>query len=581
PLDSLLWKLLSCVILVASLPLIWYLKFLSFGKTHPIFGITLVAAWWIALAQAVGLKVLTRRSLGLCIVLMLLLDGLVFQTYVIFQGVTDYPFSLGWSEASRYYYGSLPFSESLYGMQLPLSIWHGTRYFLLAIPFLIKGLPLWADRLWQSLLWFGLTAATTWILVKRLKPRDISVKLIIGGWFFLFLFQGAVYYHLQICVILILLGVSPSRPWRSLMAVIAASFWAGMSRINWYPVPAMLAISLYMLEVPYRPTNHFWKYIAAPALWMAVGLLVALGGQAFYIWISGNTDLSAFNSSLHSPLLWYRWFPNDTNPLGIVPGILLVSLPIFALLFQSLRGHLSYLHLLRWLGLLAIVVVLFLGGLVVSSKIGGGGDLHNMDAYMVTLGLLAAYFLTQRVQPETDSSPRLEAATWPILVALLVVPTAFSLSRLSQPIQYDRAQASRDLSSLRTIVQAYSKSGEVLFMYERHLLTFGTISDIPLVQDYEVLPLMEMAISDNQPYLAKFNQDILNHRFAAIVARKPNLRSSGGDFAEESNVWNHLVAYPLLCEYQPVLTLQSSNIQVFVPRATRDCPSSRYFPDQP
>ncbi len=566
-------KILGVILLIIAFPILWYAKFDFFGRAVPGFFPLLWVFWWLALIQAAGWKTFTRASWAASFALTLLFDGLVFQTYTIFQPVTDYPFSMGWSEASRFYYGSLLFSKSIYGVQLPLSIWHATRYFMLAVPFLIKGLPLWADRLWQSLLWLGVTSLTAWLFVRRLQPKDAITKFVLGAWFFLYVFQGAVYYHLQICIIIILIGVSSKHPWRSLIAVVVASFWAGMSRLNWYPVPAMLAITLYLLEEPFARENNFWRYIAQPALWAVVGLVTALAGQIFYVAISGNADTSGFTSSLHSPLLFYRWFPNDTNPLGILPGILLVSLPLIAVLFWTLRGHLTDLHPLRWLGLLAMLLILFAGGLVVSAKIGGGGDLHNMDAFMVMLALIAAYFIAGRVETESASPSGFEALTWPLMALMLIVPVAFSLSRLVPPIQYNKIQAAQDLSTLSQTVQSYSKSGPVLFIYERHLLTFDMIPNVPMVQDYEVIALMEMAISDNQPYLERFYRDLQNHRFAAIVATRQNLDAYSGDFAEESAMWNERVAYHLLCEYQPILTLPSSNIQVFVPRAAPECPA--------
>ena len=594
---GLLLKTLGVVLILAGFPFLWWIKFYFFGKALTALFPLLWVMWAVAFSQAFILKSITRFSWSTVFMLALLLNGIIFQTYTIFQPVTDYPFSMGWSEGSRYYYGSLLFSQSVYGVKLPLSIWHATRYFLQAIPFFIKGLPLWADRLWQSLLWLVLTGLTSFLLVRRVKPQNWETQIFLGGWFFLYVFQGAIYYHLQICVIIILIGVSMRHPWRSLIAVIAASFWAGMSRINWYPVPAMLAITLYLLEEPFSKTNNFWRYIAKPILWGALGLVTAFLGQTFYIWISGETDLTAFSSSLHSPLLWYRWFPNDTNPLGVIPGILIVSLPLLALLFwtlrpaqgSALRGRLNNLHFLRWGGLALMLLVLFGGGLVVSTKIGGGGDLHNMDAYMVMLAIVTAYFAADRVETESASGSgfaRLgrrakEAVSWPFVALMLIVPVAFSLSRIVPPIQYDRAQAQKDLSTLRTTVQSYSKSGEVLFIYERHLLTFGMIPNVPIVKDYEVIPLMEMAISGNQPYLNKFYSDLKNHRFAAIVATRQNLDANSGDFAEESAMWNQLVAYHLLCEYEPTLTLESSNIQVLVPRAAPECPQLPSAPGQP
>jgi hypothetical protein len=98
------------------------------------------------------------------------------------------------------------------------------------------------------------------------------------------------------------------------------------------------------------------------------------------------------------------------------------------------------------------------------------------------------------------------------------------------------------------------------------------VPEIPLVNDYEVLTLMEMAISDNQPYLDRFYRDLESHRFAAIVMRRSNLAVNAGDFLEENNAWNKLVAYPLYCEYQPELSLSSSSIELYVPRSQRECP---------
>ncbi len=195
-----------------------------------------------------------------------------------------------------------------------------------------------------------------------------------------------------------------------------------------------------------------------------------------------------------------------------------------------------------------------------------------MDAFMVILAVIAGYVLVGRVASEGVSRQPMKTVPWPIIVFLLIIPVGFSLSRVLPPIQYDPVEASADLSTLGQTMQSYSKSGQVLFIYERHLLTFGMIPNVPIVQDYEVIALMEMALSGNQPYLHRFYQDLQTHRFAAIVATKQNLDSKSGDFAEESALWNRLVAYPLLCEYVPVLTIQSSNVQVYVPRTAPQCP---------
>jgi hypothetical protein len=280
-------------------------------------------------------------------------------------------------------------AQQLYGIKLPLPFLHPTRYFLMSLPFLIDGLPLWFHRMWQALLWIGLTAASSILLARRLRLSG-WMQFFIASWAFLYFLQGAVYYHLQVCVILILAAVSTKHPWRSFIFILIASLWAGVSRVNWFPVPAMLAIAIYLMETPFAGKG--WRYWVTPFVWGICGVGFAVASQFLYISISGDADIRAFGSSFTSDLLWNRLLPNDTTPLGILPGILIVSAPLFFATVQMLRGKISHLHPLRWLALSALLIVLFLGGLVVSTKIGGGGDLHNMDAFLVMLALMVTSF---------------------------------------------------------------------------------------------------------------------------------------------------------------------------------------------
>lgn len=571
------WKLAGLALVLGSFVGVWFARLDFFGQALPALFPILWVVWWASLLQAAGLRLLLRSSWALGFALALLAQGVVFQCYAALQGVTDYPFTLTWSEASRYYYGSLIFSKMVYGRQLPLSIWHPSRYILLSIPFLLKDLPLWAHRLWQALLWLGLSGLSSWLLVRRLRLKEWSLAVLLGGWFFLYLFQGAVYYHLQVCVILILLGVSADHPRRSLAAVLLASFWAGMSRLNWFPVPAMLAATLYVIEQPLHTLADRRSYLQTLSAWGVLGLAAALAGETFYILWSGNRDISGFGSSLSSPLLWYRLLPNSTNSLGILPGLALVSLPLILILWHLPRGRI---HPLRQLILAGILGTLLVGGAIVSTKIGGGGDLHNMDAFMLVLGVIAAYWMAGRVVD--DSGARLPAGiSWPLLAFLLVVPVGFSLMRFAPPIRYERGEAAAELAALQEAVQSAGGPGEVLFIYERHLLTFGLIRDVPLVPDYEVVTLQEMVISGNQPYLQAFYEDLEEHRFKAIVTHRQNLDATSTDFGEESTMWNQLALYPLLCEYEPTLTLELSNVWVLTPRAARECPAFQSNPDLP
>jgi hypothetical protein len=557
---------LAAVLLLAPVPALLYARADFFGRGIEAFFRLLWLFWWLGLVQAAGVRLAFGTGWSRALSIVLLVDGIAAQLSTLSGGVSSYPFSMGWSEASRYYYGSLLFSRQIYGESVPLSVMHGTRYLLQAIPHVLSGVPLWAARLWQVLLWIGLTLLSAWALVRRLDLKAKASAVMVIGWLFLFYFQGAVYYHLQVCVILVLLWVSRRNPWISLAAVVAASAWAGMSRVNWYPVPAMLAIAIYLLERPLNDARNLWNYVATPLLWGGIGLISAFAGQALYILVSGNQNLEAFASSFTSALLWYRWLPSPTNPIGIIPGVIIVSLPLAAGILARLRAGRGALHSLRLVVLASMLLILLAGGLVVSTKIGGGGDLHNMDAYLVMLALLGCYCLWGR--PVAEKRHDLPAWTAPSGIALLtiLVPVAFSLLRFGGPLAYDASRAAAELSTLRQEVLTYREGGEVLFMYERHLLTFGMIPGVSLVPDYEVVTLMEMAISGNEAYLGKYYEDLQAHRFGAIVAHPQNLGVETGDFIEENDAWSRLVGQPLLCQYKPALTLQYSKVQILVPR---------------
>jgi hypothetical protein len=461
-------------------------------------------------------------------------------------------------------------------MKVPLSPWHATRYILMAIPFLIHGLPLWVHRLWQALfLWIGITALSSWLLVRRLHLGSKDLALWVVGWSFIYLLQGPVYYYLQVCVILILWGVQIKHPWRSLIAVLVASFWAGMSGVNWYPVPAALAAALLLLEHPVSEAKNVWHYLSKPFVWGVLGLLAALAGQEFYVRISGYQDLSVFRSSLSSPLLWNRLLPSPAFPLGILPGIILISLPLWLGLWFALRGRLSSLHPIRVISLGLILLVLFVGCLAVSVKIGGGADLHDMDAYEVLLMVIAVYFFSNRIQPESGGA-QWGLIPWPVLVLAIVMPFVFPLDYVGQWAAYNHRQAQTDIKALQAAVAPVTaQGGEVLFISERQLITFDSIRAVPLVPDDELVALMEIAMSRNTPALSAFYSDLHQHRFALIVSRKLNTGVKTGEaFSEENNAWNQYIAAPILCEYQPFLGLQSNNLQVYAPRTvgTDACP---------
>lgn len=612
-LQSPVWRGLGLGLFTGILLLIPYLKFtfrvgevVKKSTQDPVLTTILFywACWWLILLAAGALKVAFKTSWAGGFASALILLGVAYEIYVRFQAVTTYPFSMGWSESSRYFYASLYFSQSLYGETFPLSTLHPSRYFLQSLAFLVPGLDLTGHRFWQFLLWMLMTGAAVFALVKRAlmphpQPSNFSSRnWLLMGWLFLFYLLVGVYYHLMPMVFIPLLFVSPKHPWRSLIAVIAASAWAGVSRVNWFPMPAMIALAIYLLEVPVIASERFsasetissrtgksrkqkiatsgyallamtFRYLKHPTLWTIAGLLSALGAQAAYIFLSGNADnAKAFTSSFTSDLIWPRLWPNELYPLGVVWGILLVSLPLLATLALALEQW-KRLHPIRWAGILAMLAVLFAGGLVVSVKIGGGGDLHNMDGFAVLLSVVAALFVGGQARaesaPETD---RVQTRPgWPVQAIAALTPLFFLIPMLSPRETYNAALNQARFDELKTLAE--SADGPVLFINERHFVTFGDIN-VALVPEYENVSLMEMAMSNNQQVLSQFYADLRENRFAMIVAGKQNLFiKEEGAFVEENNVWNTRISPYILCYYEPIALIEPSDsrLEVFAPRA--------------
>lgn len=552
--------------------------------------VRLLILWLLALAgaglmQAVGLKRGWPE---------LLAAGLVFSAAVLkaasfLPDISFYPFTLGWSETSRFYYASLYFSERIYGLSVPPTVLHPSRYLMQALPFLIPGAPLILHRAWQVGLWIGVSFLTAYLLARRLSLTDHFRRWVFIAWAFAFILLGPVYYHLQVVLILVIWGLGrfgktpAARFAADLAVVLVASLWAGISRVNWFPVPAMLAASLYLMEQPVCG-QKLWRYLLKPALWGALGLPAAIGSQAAYMLLSGNPP-DQFTSSLTSDLIFRRLLPNPTFPLGVLPTTLLVSLPLYILIFLPPAWVWRSVHFIRKLGLAAMVLVLMTGGLLVSTKIGGGADLHNLDAYLSLLMVVAAYVFLGRVAPEAQAAPIAERVPAQArqgllaagITAALLIPSIFAAFS-GGPYSLPSKQATwQSLAYLREYVdQAVKDGGRVLFLNDRQLITFGYLPGVKLEPDYERVFLMEMAMAGNPEYLAKFHDDLKNKRFSLIVVEPLYKQIKGPEeaLAEENNAWVKQVSKQVLCYYKPTqkYLLLDVHLQVLVPnKEDGDC----------
>ncbi|MFN2212465.1 MAG: hypothetical protein ACK2UE_05270 [Anaerolineales bacterium] len=503
----------------------------------------------------------------------LIVYGVIYQIATFLPGINNSPFTLTWSEGSAYYFASAYFSKQIYGISIDLPLINPTRHLLMAIPFIIPELPIWLHRSWEVFLWLMVTGLTIFLLVRRLDITNRLLRWTVIGWVFLYFYQGPVYYFLLISIIPILWGFNAKNFTKTLLLVLVGSVWAGLSRVNWMPVPALLAAAFYFLEV--RVDQRGWvRYLLTPLIWFVSGVAVALLVWIGYAQWSGQPP-GNFGVYFTSHLLWYRLLPNATYPGGVLLMTLLASLPLFGVIaIQLYRSGFNY-HIIRHLGIGIILLVLFIGGLIVSAKIGGGNNIHNLDAFLLILLVTGVYLYFGKAVPDSNFPERepFKKLTNIFITFAVIIPLLLTVDQGRPRILPEESRIDNALLTIQEYAdEAAADDGKVLFLAERQLLTFGEIEDIPLVPEYERMKLMEMVMGDNTSYLAKFRQRIENQEYALIISEPLDDKFKGRSvpFGDENDVYVAQVSRPVLCYYEPVKDVFKFPIQLLVPRSPED-----------
>ncbi len=573
-LSKLGWGLLLPIFgLVVAFPLLMFGRMQNYFAHHWIMHAIFV---WLSVLLAACIMALWQKPWIEGLVYAALSLAVVYNLTTYFPHVTNYPFSLWWSETTRFYMGSTFFAERIYGRDLPWVTMHLTRYLIQSFPFLIPESPLWVHRLWQAALRFSFPFITGILAARFFKLSKPKVFWVFAGWAGLYFFQGPVFYHLIIVVMLVFLLVDVHHFWKTLLAVVVISIYAGFSRINWVPMAGLMAASLYFLQIPV-PSGG-WRsvarYLLPPAGWVLIGSAAGIGAQQFWVVNSGNSE-ELFFSSFTSYLIWQRLFPNPSYPLGILPHILLVTGPLLVYLALVFFVWRSRVHPIRWLALAGISGVLFAGGLVVSIKIGGGTNLHNMDVYLVILLLVAAAIYFGRMVDRDGLMVKVQVPLW-LKAAIFAMPVLFAVSFVGRNVTpLDQHAAQRNLAQLQKYVdQAVADGGEVLFISQRHLITFDLIKNVPLVHEHEKVLLQEMVMSKNEIYLARLSAELAEQRYALIVTdhlpsawKNPEKVS----LALENNVVLKDLVPLFTCAYEEHDVLLGGSLDILTPKAETTC----------
>ncbi len=572
----------GAAILLLAAPTIVFL-FTAFG--HQTFG------YWFYLGcmlAAAGLAALVWAPAAALKRWLLVYAGAVCAAGAFFaaggwlNNVTGYPFSLNWSEGNRFWDFSMLFGKDRYITMddKPIFTFISVgRQFLWALPFLFPGVTITLMRLWDASLWIWPPLLLGWLVIvdlpadRRLRPW----KLVFVVWAFLFLAQGPIYAPLVVSAILTVVGLRQKKLGWGIFWLILASYYAFISRWTWLYAPGLWAGSMALLEVrePGLQRRH-WPALVRP---LALGLAGLFGGQGLpplVNWFVSTvlnapqfmTTFDPVTKASRQPLVWERLWPNNTYHPGIVLGFLWAFIPLALVLIALWRTR-------NWRGnWLQLVGVLFPGlafwgvGMIASTKIGGGSNLHNLDMFWIFMVLVAGWALKNLLQRNPAWLPA-RPAMLAFFCLALTGPTSYAAqynAALSLPPQQI---IDHSLEIIRTETAKALERGPVLYMDQRQLLTFDFVQNVPLMPEYEKKYLMDQAMEGNPKYFERFYQDLAAHRFTLIVSEplRANYISEGADrnFSDENNAWVKWVSEPVLKYYRPLVTMDEVGVQLLVP----------------
>ena len=624
-------KVLRWIVVIALLAFpVWFLQYTPWGVVFSGLYFRLLLWVYVALGLAVFLKSDERLVSWSTLLAALLLTSSVFSLAFAFINVSDYPFSLGWSEGNRMWDYSLFFGRYLYDYPADKDVFATTdagRQLVGGLPFIIPGVTILMERFWAAL-----TTVLPYLLLGfaafRFTAKDKKLWFLLGFWAFILLKQGPIHPPLVLCAFVV--ALLWRRPlWVSIPLVIITSYLAEESRYTW-----MFAPGLWLVMLEFSGTVLQNGRLRVPTWWrtIALGLAGAFGGfygTAMLRWISvaaerltskpvppaaaapvaplppaapsiaPSVNVESVTSSItEHPLLWYRLFPNATYGIGILLALFLAVAPTILLLIYLSSTRKWIMNTWQKLALVLPLLAFLVVGLIVSTKIGGGGDLHNMDMFLI--GVLFAAVIAwenggRQWLREIDMSP-----IWVkgVLVLLLVIPgiqplSAMQSNRFAEDSSWlvtltdlsdekflemlpPQDEVDEILQTIRREVDKAGTQGEILFMDQRQLLTFGYIENVPLVPEYEKKVLMNAAMGADARYFQELYAELAAKRFSLIISEplRAPVKDSSYQFGEENNAWVQWVVEPVLCYYEPVETFKSVQIQLLVPRqGESDCPS--------
>lgn len=506
-----------------------------------------------------------------------------FAVAISFQQVLDYPFPLYWSEGNRFWDYSVLYGRHLYIFPVDKSISayiDRGRQSLWGLPFLFMAQPsIWFVRFWSALMYTLPYAVLGWFVFKPQRGWR-GDWLLCGLWAFLFLYQGPIYTPLVLAAILI----AASRQMRLLPAIFLvglAGYYSRTCRITWTFAPAMWAGMVTLLDTASHlatTTAQRWKRAIALSLAGLSGFVLLDLWPPLLARIQGTIAKASIvsiegiqSASGRQPLLWDRLLPNTTYPPGIILGLLTAILPLVILLVFFWRSKKWTLGIWQKLVIAGSLSAFLIVGIIVSVKIGGGSNLHNLDMFLLTLlfiGSLAWDYGGYDWLLEIKT--RLPVWLKGVAILAITLPIGYQMMTVRTFRLPTQELTDETLSYVEQYVAALKDYGDILFIDQRQLLTFGYIKDIPLVADYEKKRMMDEAMAENGEYFKPFYRDLANYRFSLIISEPLVIHYQGNEyeFGNENDAWVKWVSIPIQCYYEIEKTFPEAGLQLLMPRET-------------
>jgi len=609
---------------------VWLFQYTEWGvvlqKMYIRLLIWMLAAYLLTILASGGDRLLEWRPF----LAVLILTASLFSIAASLRSVNDYPFSQGWSEGNRLWDYSVMFGRDRYQYppegDIPVYLDFG-RQFMGGLSFLLPNATIVTARLWV-----GLIQVFPYLLLGvalfRIAARDRLSWLLLTLWTFLFLKQGPIHPPLVISAALVALAWRTPL-WFAIPLVLGAGYFAQASRFTWIFAPGMW---IFMLEM--ASASFLDRKAAAPFLKRAILLAFfgILGGvfltsliSSVKVWLAPPVAISVVSTPMPAPvtetpvvetpgpvsidnpyppfiqfvidavssqpLLWYRLLPNSTYGTGILLALLYAVGPMLIILYYIAVRRIWQVSTLQRFSLLLPLLAFLAVGLVASTKIGGGGDLHNMDMFLIGLLFTIAVAWVNGGREWVLDGTGIPYVMKTVIVFSLVnsslgplqamrsfnfgedVERLMILTDTTNPKAMDMLPTQEIIDLALQTIQAevdYAHvHGEILFMDQRQLLTFGYISNVALVPEYEKKRLMDEALGGNSPFFEPFYADLAAQRFALIVSEplRTPVKDSSYQFGEENNAWVQWVSTPVLCYYELQASLAEVGVQLLVPKA--------------